>query len=72
MFKELKGLGVVVKELSSELRQMVKKPVSLSAACLPLIGFVMCLMLRSPVVRPNHFILDGQNSELLHPDHLTA
>jgi len=25
MFKELKGLGVVVKELSSELRQMVRR-----------------------------------------------
>lgn len=26
MFKELRGLGVVVKELSKELRQLVRRP----------------------------------------------
>uniref|UniRef100_A0A672FDK2 Thrombospondin-1-like n=1 Tax=Salarias fasciatus TaxID=181472 RepID=A0A672FDK2_SALFA len=33
MFKELKGLGVVVKELSNELRQLVRRKPKLPSAC---------------------------------------
>lgn len=60
MFKELKGLGVVVKELSNELRQLVRRkpnrpsgggvqetvclPVCLPACLSALFVFVCCLV----------------------------
>lgn len=42
MFKELKGLGVVVKELSNELRQLVRKKPRPSACLLP--KFPFCVL----------------------------
>lgn len=47
MFKELKGLGVVVKELSNELRQLVRrKPTRLSGDRLPVscLSAVVCFL----------------------------
>lgn len=58
MFKELRGLGVVVKELSNELRQLVRrKPARLSgdrvqgtSACVCVCLCVWSLSLPSPLV----------------------
>lgn len=51
MFKELKSLGVVVKELSNELRQLVRKKPRLSGdrghetVCLSAAKFPFCVVL---------------------------
>lgn len=44
MFKELKGLGVVVKELSNELRQLVRRqPTRLSGDRVPPSAPCLCV-----------------------------
>uniref|UniRef100_A0A671WFP5 Thrombospondin 1 n=1 Tax=Sparus aurata TaxID=8175 RepID=A0A671WFP5_SPAAU len=54
MFKELKGLGVVVKELSNELRQLVRrKPTRLSGG--RLLPVCLCVCLRCRVASPPLF-----------------